>query len=109
MMALPNARSHGLGGGARAHPAALTGKSAAKAGAAETTASAATTDKQTFFIEPAPFRSIDFQPIQIAHHSAYKTNSAAIDPYAKGRALGLNLHLRHPVPSSRKRDHLPPF
>src|SRR5664280_3186133 len=54
MSALPKAISHGLGAAAGAG-AAFTGISAANAGAAES-ASAATTDKTTFFIDPAPFR-----------------------------------------------------
>src|ERR1700688_169049 len=53
MSALPNARSHGLGAAAGA--TALTGISAANAGIEEI-ASAATTDKTTFFIDPAPSR-----------------------------------------------------
>src|SRR5664280_951332 len=54
MSALPKAISHGLGAAAGAG-AAFTGISAANAGAAES-ASAATTDKTTFFIDAAPFR-----------------------------------------------------
>src|SRR3972149_6123197 len=68
MTAAPNATSDGDGGAAGALTA-FTGISAAKAGAATETASAATTDKTTLFIEPAPFRSIDLQPIHFAHHS----------------------------------------
>src|SRR5664279_4117784 len=54
MTAAPKAMSHGDGSAAGALTA-LTGMSAASAGAAEN-ASAATTDKTTFFIDPAPFR-----------------------------------------------------
>jgi hypothetical protein len=47
--------------------------SAAKAGAAEA-ASAATTDKTIFFIEPAPFySSIDFEPINTPSHLRAET------------------------------------
>jgi hypothetical protein len=58
MIALPNAMSHGLGGGAGATVGAFDGRSAANAGAAAETASAATTDNTTFFMESAPFNSI---------------------------------------------------
>src|SRR5664279_2246012 len=54
MTAAPKAMSHGDGSAAGALTA-LTGMSAASAGASEN-ASAATTDKTTFFIDPAPFR-----------------------------------------------------
>src|ERR1700693_6269157 len=56
MTAAPKATSHGLGSAAGAGAlTAFTGMSAANAGAAEN-ANAATTDKTTFFIDPAPFR-----------------------------------------------------
>ena len=55
MMPAPKAMSHGLGGGAGATTlGALAGMSAANAGMAAETASAATTDNTTFFIESAP-------------------------------------------------------
>src|SRR5665647_2694832 len=54
MTAAPKAMSHG-DGSAGATFGAFAGISAASAGAAEK-ASAATTDKTTFFIDPAPFR-----------------------------------------------------
>src|SRR5581483_1225395 len=55
MIAAPKATSHGDGGAATAGAfAAFTGMSAANAGAAADTASAATNDNTTFFIEPAP-------------------------------------------------------
>jgi hypothetical protein len=47
--------SNGLGAGAATTFAALTGMSAAKAGTAAETASAATTDKTTLFIGACPF------------------------------------------------------
>src|SRR5450631_3047263 len=55
MSALPNATSHGDGSAADTTLGAFAGISAASAGAAEK-ASAATTDKTTFFIDSAPFR-----------------------------------------------------
>ncbi len=58
MMAAPKAISHGLGSAAGAALTAFTGMSAANAGTAAETASAATTDNTTFFIRSAPFNSI---------------------------------------------------
>src|SRR5580765_4009271 len=54
MTAAPKAMSHGLGAAAGATFGAFAGMSAANAGAATETASAAATDNTTFFIEPAP-------------------------------------------------------
>jgi hypothetical protein len=58
MIAEPKAMSHGLGGGAGATFGAFAGISAANAGAAAETASAAASDNTTFFIESAPLYSI---------------------------------------------------
>src|SRR5664279_2787576 len=111
MIAEPNARSHG-DGAATGALTAFTGMSAANAGIATETANAATTDITTLFIEPAPFRfdrlSADTNRPSLSRTIPFQT-PAAIDPYAKGRALGLNLHMRRRLASSRKRDHLPPF
>src|SRR5437016_4163310 len=57
MIAAPNAISHGLSTAAGAALGAFAGMSAAIAGAAAETASAATTDNTTFFIESAPSNS----------------------------------------------------
>src|SRR5689334_18179972 len=54
MTAAPKAISHGLGAAAGAAFGAFAGMSAANAGAAIETASAAATDNTTFFIESAP-------------------------------------------------------
>src|SRR4029077_15052472 len=74
MMAAPKAMSHGLGGGAGATLGAFAGRSAAKAGKAAETASAATTDNTTFFIESAPLirsvRGPDRSPF--ACHPTYR-------------------------------------
>jgi hypothetical protein len=59
--------------------------SAANAGAAES-ASAATTDKTTFFIDPAPFW-FDRLSADTVRSSPLRTNSGCDRPYAKGLAL----------------------
>jgi hypothetical protein len=88
---------------------ALTGMSAASAGAADK-ASAATTDKTTFFIDPAPFQfdRLSHQPIQFARHTCVQT-PAAIDLYATGRALGANLDLESVFRAMQKKQQLLPF
>src|SRR5262245_21809974 len=58
MTAAPKAISHGLGAAAGAALGAFAGISAANAGAATETASAAATDNTMFFIESAPLNSI---------------------------------------------------
>src|SRR5690348_8772562 len=95
MIAAPKATSHGDGGAATAGAfAAFTGMSEANAGAAADTASAATSDTTTFFIEPAPSRfdriSADTSPRPCVPNS----NPGAIDPDATGRALRGVTHLQ---------------
>src|SRR6185437_9456973 len=70
MTAAPKATSHGDGSAAGALMA-FTGMSAANAGAAEN-ASAATTDKTTFFITLPLFGSTGFQPIPFGRPLAYE-------------------------------------
>jgi hypothetical protein len=65
--------------------------SAANAGAAEN-ASAATIDKTTFFITLPLFGSTGFQPIPFGRRLGVRI-PAAIDPYAKARALLGGFHL----------------
>src|SRR5690242_9895019 len=82
MTAAPKAISHGDGAAAGAL-AALTGMSAANAGAADI-ASAATTDNTTLFIGLPLYGSIEFQPLPVRLFCA-QTNFptpalAAIDP-----------------------------
>src|SRR5512143_2390176 len=77
MIADPKAISHG-DGAATGALTAFTGMSAANAGAAAVTASAATTDNKTFFIEPAPFR-FDRLPADTFRPSPLRT-----EPYEAG-------------------------
>src|SRR6478736_5482038 len=62
MIAEPNAMSHAGVAATIGAGVALTGISAANVGAAET-ASAATTNNMTFFIDPAPSARSDNQPM----------------------------------------------
>ena len=84
--------SHGLGGAAGAAAGALVGKSAANAGtAAAETASAATTDNTTFFIETAPFNSIGrrFWPIPFCSPYAWVRKNP---PGFRPRPSAFDLH-----------------
>src|SRR5215470_10810707 len=113
-MAAPNAMSHGLGGAAGAAAGALVGMSAANAGAAaDETASAATTDNTTFFIESAPFNSIGRRvladPLLRALH-VDPEKSPVSDPVPTRLAcITVNLDPRQHVAASEKRRQLPPF
>src|SRR3569833_3906972 len=91
----PNAMSHGDGGSTTATFFAFTGMSAANAGAAAMSPSAAASDKATFlFIEPAPSRFDRTSADTSARNPCVQFEPpAAIDPYATGRALrGLRIY-----------------
>src|ERR1700760_2318232 len=92
---------------------ALTGISAANAGAAAETVIAARTDIRTFFIEPAPFKvRSTYSRYKLARRLCVQIPSEARLRSTRtqtGRALRPNLHMLRSQWSRRKHQQLPPF